>query len=81
MESWQALVCYGFGSIRRSIYVRFWLVLLFLVCVGQVCRIHANLPASKGYIKEVKEFWEGLGVRLTDFAEFTLWPQRAGRWR
>jgi hypothetical protein len=40
-------LCYGFGSIRRSVLVRFWLVLLFL-SVGLSDVLNACRPASEG---------------------------------
>ena len=49
MDSWRVLVCCGFGSIRRSVRVRFWLVILSLVCVGQVYGMHVNLPLTAVY--------------------------------
>ena len=41
MDNSQALVCYVFGSIRRSSRVQFVVLLLFPTCVGSV---HAILP-------------------------------------
>ena len=37
------LVGCGFGSIHQSICVQFWLVLLSLVCISQVCRMCVSL--------------------------------------
>ena len=46
-EEW-ALACYVFGSTCRNSRVQFELVLLFLMCVDQVCGIHEVMRGLYG---------------------------------
>ena len=64
MDSWLALVCCGFGSIRRSDRVRFRLVLLSLVCVSQVYGMRVRLPvrAVCGLLWRIVLLWGSLPI-------------------
>ena len=71
-EEW-ALACHVFGSTCQNSRVQFELVLLFLMCVGQVCGIHEVMRASMEYRPVIDFFAYSLIYSAFDLSRNCRW--------